>query len=150
MSILPLAAELNSILESEAPAVLEMLSGLGKRLYFPKGIISQGAEAMEKAHRFNATIGIATEGGVPMHLESMSKLFAMEPGEVFPYAPTAGRPDLRKLWREKQLQENPSMQGKALGMPIVTSALTHGLGLVGDLFIDPGDSIVLPAHFWGN
>ena len=39
MSILPLAAELNSILESEAPAVLEMLSGLGKRLYFPKGII---------------------------------------------------------------------------------------------------------------
>ena len=150
MSILPLAAELNSTLESEAPAVLEMLSGLGKRLYFPKGIISQGAEAKEKAHRFNATIGIATEGGVPMHLESMSKLFAMEPGEVFPYAPTAGRPDLRKLWREKQLQENPSMQGKALGMPIVTSALTHGLGLVGDLFIDPGDSIVLPAHFWGN
>ena len=150
MSILPLAAELNSILESEAPAVLDMLSGLGKRLYFPKGIISQGAEAKEKAHRFNATIGIATEGGVPMHLESMSRLFDMEPGEVFPYAPTAGRPDLRKLWREKQLQENPSMQDKTMGTPIVTSALTHGLGLVGDLFIDPGDSVVLPAHFWGN
>ena len=61
MNILPLAKELNTVLESEAPAVLDMLSGLGKRLYFPKGIISQGAEAKAKADRFNATIGIATE-----------------------------------------------------------------------------------------
>ena len=90
MSILPLAAELNTILESEAPAVLDMLSEFGKRLYFPKGIISQGAEAKAKAHRFNATIGIATEGGIPMHLASINELFGMEPGEVFPYAPTAG------------------------------------------------------------
>ena len=150
MNILPLAKELNTVLESEAPAVLDMLSGLGKRLYFPKGIISQGAEAKAKADRFNATIGIATEGGVPMYLESMKKLFDMEPGEVFPYAPTAGRPDLRELWRAKQLEENPSMRDKAMGMPIVTSALTHGLGVAGDLFLDPGDRVILPEHFWGN
>ncbi len=150
MKIPPLAQELNAVLESEAPPVLDMLSGLGKRLFFPKGIISQSAEAKERAHRFNATIGIATEGGVPMHLPCVTDLFAMEPGEVFPYAPTAGRPKLRGLWREKQLEENPLMRGKTMGTPIVTSALTHGLGVIGDLFVDPDDVIVLPAHFWGN
>ncbi len=56
----PLAAELNQRLEAAAPEVLAMLSGLGRRLYFPKGILSQSAEANAKAHRFNATIGIAT------------------------------------------------------------------------------------------
>ena len=150
MSLNPLAQELNTTLETEAPAALNLLSDLGKRLFFPKGIISQSAEAKEKGKRFNATIGIATEDGIPMHLPSVRELFDMEPGETFPYAPTAGRPDLRKLWREKQLEENPSMQGKAIGTPIVTSALTHGLSLAGQLFMDPGDLIVLPEHYWGN
>ena len=67
MKILPLAAELNSILEREAPQVLHMLSALGKRFYFPKGIISQSAEAKAKAHRFNATIGIALPAGSDRH-----------------------------------------------------------------------------------
>jgi aspartate/methionine/tyrosine aminotransferase len=146
----PLARELNSLLEKEAPAVLAMLSGLGKRLYFPRGIIGQSQEAKEKGKRFNATIGIATEGGAPMHLPSLGRLFAMEPAEVFSYAPTAGRADLRQLWRAKQLEENPSMRGKAIGAPIVTSALTHGLALAGDLFVDDGDAIVIPEHYWGN
>jgi hypothetical protein len=59
----PLARALNTRLEQAGPEVLAMLSALGRRLYFPKGILSQTAEAREKAHRFNATIGIATEGG---------------------------------------------------------------------------------------
>ena len=62
----PLARDLNDRLLAAAPEVLEMLSGLGRRLYFPKGILSQSAEANQKAHRFNATIGIATEGDGPM------------------------------------------------------------------------------------
>jgi len=36
------------------------------------------------------------------------------------------------------------------GKPIVTSALTHGLSLVGDLFVDPGDLLLLPDKLWGN
>ncbi len=150
MTVPPLARELNDTLQVEAPSVLDVLSDLGKRLYFPRGIISQSQEAKKKGSRFNATIGIATEDGIPMHLKSVRALFNMEPQEVFPYAPTAGRPDLRRLWREKQLEENPSMRGKSLGSPIVTSALTHGLAVAGELFVDPGDLIVLPAHYWGN
>ncbi|MGF2075964.1 hypothetical protein, partial [Enterococcus casseliflavus] len=39
---------------------------------------------------------------------------------------------------------------RAFGLPIVTSAITHGLMLAGDLFVDPGDVIVLPDKLWGN
>jgi aspartate/methionine/tyrosine aminotransferase len=147
----PLARALNERLEAAAPDVLEMLSPLGRRLYFPKGILSQSAEAKEKASRFNATIGIATEGGEAMHLQSVqSQLRDIAPNDAYPYAPAAGRPGLRERWREKMLVENPSLGGKAFGQPIVTSALTHGLSLVGDLFVAPGDRILLPDKLWGN
>ncbi|HEX4351333.1 MAG TPA: aminotransferase class I/II-fold pyridoxal phosphate-dependent enzyme, partial [Polyangiales bacterium] len=36
------------------------------------------------------------------------------------------------------------------GMPIVTSAITHGLTLVGDLFVDAGDVIIAPDQLWDN
>ena len=150
MKILPLAAELNSTLEKEAPQVLEMLSDLGRRFYFPKGIISQSAEAKSKAHKFNATIGIATEGGGPMHLPSLQKHFHLDPADVYPYAPTGGKPALREAWHRKQLKENPRMQGKPAGLPIVTAALTHGLGLVSELFVNPGDKILVADKLWGN
>ena len=39
---------------------------------------------------------------------------------------------------------------REFGLPIVTSAITHGLMLAGDLFVDPGDVIVLPDKLWGN
>jgi len=147
----PLAQELNAQLAAAAPEVLAMLSPLGRRLYFPKGILSQSAEAKEKAHRFNATIGIATEKGRAMHLATVqSHLRDISPDDAFTYAPASGRPALRERWREKQLEENPSLRGKAFGLPIVTAALTHGLSLVGDLFVAPGDVIVLPDQLWGN
>lgn len=150
-SLNPLARELNVALESAAPEVLAMLSPLGRRLYFPKGILSQGAEAKARAKRFNATIGIATEGGSPMFLPSVHQfLQGISPGDAFNYAPPAGRPDLRERWSEKLVQENPSLRGKKFGQPIVTSAITHGLALVGDLFVGEGDRIVLPDKLWGN
>jgi hypothetical protein len=71
-SLNPIARELNARLEAAAPEVLAMLSPLGRRLYFPRGILTQSAEAKEKGHRFNATIGIATEGKGPMALPSVA------------------------------------------------------------------------------
>jgi aspartate/methionine/tyrosine aminotransferase len=147
----PLARELNEKLAESAPEILAMLSPLGRRLYFPKGILSQSAEAKQKAHRFNATIGIATEKGRAMHLASVqSHLAGISPDDAFTYAPASGRQSLRERWREKQLDENPSQRGKAVGLPIVTSALTHGLAIVGDLFVEAGDVILLPDQLWGN
>jgi aspartate/methionine/tyrosine aminotransferase len=147
----PLAQQLNDRLAEAAPSVLAMLSPLGKRLYFPKGILSQTAEAKTKAKKFNATIGIATEHGGPMYLPSMHKhLVDVSPADAYNYAPPAGRPSLRERWREKLLDENPSLEGKSFGMPITTSALTHGLAVAGDLFVGENDRILLPDQLWGN
>jgi aspartate/methionine/tyrosine aminotransferase len=151
MQPVPLAQKLNEQLEAAAPEVLEMLSAFGRRAYFPKGILAQTAEASQKADRFNATIGIATEGDGPMYLQSIREhVVGIDPVDVFTYAPPAGRPQLRESWRQKLLAENPSLAGKRFGLPITTSAITHGLALVGDLFVDPGDLLLLPDKLWGN
>lgn len=147
----PIALALREKLEEAAPEVLSMLSAYGRRLYFPKGIISQTAEAKQKAHRFNATIGIATEADGPMALASISKHLGDVPtADAVTYAPPAGRPGLRALWREKLLAENPSLRDKNFGQPLVTSAITHGLSLAGELFLDPGDVVFMPDKLWGN
>jgi aspartate/methionine/tyrosine aminotransferase len=48
------------------------------------------------------------------------------------------------------LRENPCQQGKHFSNPIVTNALTHGLSITADLFIDKGDHLILPDMLWGN
>lgn len=147
----PLAAALNEQIEKASPEVYSMLSSYGRRLYFPKGILSQSAEAKQRAHKFNATIGIATENKGPMFLPSMQRhLTDIDPADAYTYAPPAGRPGLRERWREKLLAENPSLRGKQFGLPIVTSAITHGLTVLGELFVEPGDVIVMPDKLWGN
>ncbi len=146
----PLAEELNGMIAAANPHVLEMLSDLGKRMFFPKGILSQSAEAKKKAHKFNASIGIALENGAPMYLPCIHKYFnGLDPKDLYPYA-THGKPELRKRWREKIIVENPKLNGKTLGTPIVTAGVTSGLSLVADLFVNPGDVIILPDLFWGN
>ena len=147
----PLALELNEILQKQNPQIYQVLSTLGKRLYFPKGILSQTADAQKKANKYDVTIGIATEGTGPMYLPCIQKIIKeIPPQESYPYAPGAGKPQLREKWQKKQLADNPSMQGKNFSVPIVTSGLTHGLELAADLFVDPGDVIILPDKFWEN
>jgi aspartate/methionine/tyrosine aminotransferase len=149
--IRPLARELNEVIDRENPRVCGMLSELGRRLFFPKGIPAQSSEAAVKAKRHDATIGIAKEKGKPMFLPAVMKYFnELTPGEVLTYAPATGRPDLRKKWREELLRKNPSLAGKSFSLPIVTGGVTHALALVGDLFLDPGDFVLLPDKFWEN
>jgi len=148
----PLAQQLNETLKSESPNVYAMLSTLGKAIYFPKeGILSQSAEAKTKATKFNATIGIATEGGQPMHLKVIQEtLSAYNPKDIYEYAPPAGKPELRAAWRTKMIKDNPSLELKSFGNPVVTNALTHGLSIVADLFADAGDAVVIPNKNWEN
>jgi aspartate/methionine/tyrosine aminotransferase len=148
----PLAQQLNETLKSESPNVYAMLSTLGKAIYFPKeGILSQSAEAKTKATKFNATIGIATEGGQPMHLKVIQDtLSAYNPKDIYEYAPPGGKPELRAAWRTKMIKDNPSLASKGFGNPVVTNALTHGLSIVADLFADAGDAVIIPNKNWEN
>lgn len=148
----PLALQLNESIQASSNHVYDMLSKLGKELYYPKeGILSQSAEASSRAKKYNATIGIATEHGKPMHLQVIQeKLSAYKPQDLYPYAPPAGKPALREAWRKKMLEETPSLQGKSFGNPVATNALTHGLSIVADLFVDEGDAVIYPDKNWEN
>ncbi len=148
----PLAQAANDALGKDCPVLLSMLSARGKRFFFPaKGILAQGAEAKQKAKTANATVGIATENGAPMHLACVNKYYqGLTPSEIFDYAPSYGRPDLRAAWAKKQRAETPSLGDQLTSSPVVTNALTHGLGLVGDLFLDPGDAVLSPDLMWEN
>jgi aspartate/methionine/tyrosine aminotransferase len=151
MAMNPIAKELNEIIRAGNEYVYDMLSVVGKSLFFPKGILSQSAEAREKAHRFNATIGMATEKGKTMYLPSvMAMVQGLAPEEAVTYAPSFGIMPLRQRWKELIFEKNPSLKGKKVSLPIVTNAITHGLSVLSDMWVDPGDVIVLPDKMWGN
>lgn len=145
----PLAVELNRALEGTAAG--ELLSDLGRRLYFPKGIVAQSAEAKRHARRLNATIGIACRGGRPMYLGSIRNLLEkLEPEEIFPYAPTQGLEPLRELWKQELVRKNPDLAGAAFSLPLVVPGLTAGIATIADLFAGPGVPVVLPDLQWDN
>jgi len=147
----PLAVEANKIIEEHAPAVMRMLSDLGAKFYYPKGILTQSAEAKEKAHRYNATIGEAREGQHSMGLPSITRhLASLSPDQALPYAPTFGRADLRKAWLGEIREKNPSLGDTPVSLPVVTSGITHGLSTIADMFANEGDLLLLPDLLWGN
>ena len=147
----PLAKQVNDLIEKGNPHLLAMLSDMGKNLFFPKGILSQSAEAKEKAHKLNATIGIATEGGRTMHFPSvMDAINGIPPRASLTYAPSFGIPALRTIWQDSLYSKNPSLSGKRISLPVVTCGVTHALSIFADVWVDPGDVIVLPDMMWGN
>ena len=66
----PLAQELNDILDNTVAGAL--LSDSGRRIFFPKGIIAQGAEAKAHASYANATIGIIAHGEIRKNIVDTS------------------------------------------------------------------------------
>ncbi len=146
----PQAEELNKIIREKSSVVYELLSERGKNIFFPKkGILGQTAEA--KGTKINATIGAAIEDdGSPMRLQAIADKINMEPGLVFPYAPSFGRPDIRAKWKSMIYEKNANLAGVELSLPVVTNALTHGISMAGYMFLNPGDEVIVPDLFWGN
>lgn len=147
-SLHPLAETLNSIL---APtAIGRSLSSLGSRLYFPKGVVAQSAEASEHADRFNATVGLATINDQPMHLPAIAeRVSSLTAEEAFSYAPTAGLSALRDRWANELRAKSPSLSSE-VSLPVVTAGLTAGISMAADLFVEDGDPVLLPDLVWGN
>ena len=147
----PIAEELNQILVKGNPHIMKMQSAIGRDLFFPKGILTQSAEAKQKAHKFNASAGIAKEGYHTMYLDSvMTSIKGIRPSESLTYAPSFGIPDLREVWQKSLYQKNSSLSGKTISLPVVTSGITHGISTFADMWIDPGDVVILPDMMWGN
>ena len=144
------AITLNEVFQKSNPSVFELLSERGKNIFFPKlGILAQSAQA--KGKEINATIGEAVEDdGHPMHLAELGQLVNLPDALVFPYAPSFGKPDLRNTWKSFIYKKNPSLGETLISMPIATNGITHGISISSYLFVDEGDTVIVPDLYWEN
>jgi aspartate/methionine/tyrosine aminotransferase len=144
-----LAIELNDTLSATCAG--RLMSALGKRLYFPKGIIAQSAEAKKSATRANATIGMAFKGGKPMALSAVEEAVpGLTSAESVAYAPTAGTEAVRQLWKDAILKKNPSLRAADFGLPVLVPGITAGLSYAADLFLDKDQPIITSDPCWDN
>jgi aspartate/methionine/tyrosine aminotransferase len=144
------AITLNDVILKTNASVFELLSDRGKSIFFPKlGILAQSAQA--KGKEINATIGEAVEdNGHPMHLAELGQLINLPDSAVFPYAPSFGKPDLRNSWKSFIYKKNPSLGATPISLPIATNGITHGISISSYLFVDEGDSVIVPDLYWEN
>ncbi len=145
-----LAQELNKTLEGTTAGTL--LSDLGTRLYFPKGIIAQSGEAKKSASFANGTIGMCMgDAGNPVTLPSINESVpSMTTRELVAYAPTAGIPELREIWKEKMIAKNPDLKGKSISLPVVVPGLSAGISYLADLFLDETKGLLAADPSWDN
>jgi aspartate/methionine/tyrosine aminotransferase len=144
------ATELNRILKAHNKTAYELLSKKGRAIYFPAmGILAQGAAA--KGKEINATIGTAYEDdSKPMVIPSIAQIFGLDTKDAFPYAPSEGLKPLRDKWKELIKAKNPSLGAQEISTPVVTCGVTNGLSIVGYLFVDENDTIILSDLYWEN
>jgi aspartate/methionine/tyrosine aminotransferase len=143
------ATELNLTLEGTAPG--RLLSGLGRRLYFPHGIIAQSNEAKKAAHFANATIGMAYSNGKPLILRAVAeRVPSLSAQELVAYAPTSGVVELRELWKTRMLQKNPSIAPDRISLPTLVPGVTAGISYIADLFLDEETPLLASIPRWDN
>jgi aspartate/methionine/tyrosine aminotransferase len=145
----PLADELNSVLDGTIAG--RLLSNLGRRFYFPKGIIAQSLEAKKSARFANGTIGMACRDGKPLILSAIAdSMPTLSPDEAVAYAPTAGVEKARQVWKDLIIRKNPSLDPNRISMPVVVPGLTAGLSCTADMFIGKGNSLLTSDPCWDN
>jgi aspartate/methionine/tyrosine aminotransferase len=146
----PQAKELNNIIKTQSMTAYDLLSGKGRAIYFPrKGILAQGMAAKDK--EINATIGTAYEDdGKPMVLPSMAGKVGLDSKEVFPYAGSEGLKSIREKWLELMRSKNPGLGTKEISLPVVTCGVTNGLSIIGYMFADEVDKIIVADLYWEN
>ena len=142
-----IALALNTTLKNHVSS--KLFSSLGKRMYFPQGIVAQTEQS--KQATIKATAGIALDNMTPLMLDSIrKKLSSMESKDIVAYAPASGIPELRKSWQHRQLRLNPSLNASHISTPIVSSGLTHGIHIGASLFIDKNDTVITQEYIWDN
>lgn len=147
----PLARDLNEQIRTTTPVVYALLSDLGKRIYLPKGILSQSAEASENAHAINATRAVALEDNQLMSLKASHEIVPkLSPESIYGYPPILGNTELRRQWQTRLRTQNPLLTEAQISLPLVTSGMTQGFSLLADLFVNAGDTLILSDKCWGN
>ncbi|GAB4322640.1 MAG: aminotransferase class I/II-fold pyridoxal phosphate-dependent enzyme [Promethearchaeota archaeon] len=141
--------------------VWRALSERGKRMFLPQGIFYWAGRAKREAE-INATIGSAggllrevdpaapSDASGVYYLPVLTNRFGLPSQAVVPYAPIAGLPAFRGVWKDWLLEKCPDLDPSLVSSPVVVPGITGGLYLAGLLFLDPGAPLVCPNKRWGN
>ena len=144
-----IANDLNTLLKGTI--VDTLLTDVGKRLYFPLGIVSQSQGASKAKCTINATAGVALQDGHHITHPLFNEFsHIVSSDEMVSYAPTAGVFLLRKAWMEHIHHENPLLNDISHSLPVVTSGLTHAISVISQLFIDENTTIIIFSPSWDN
>jgi len=86
---------------------------------------------------------------------NLPAIMDMVPGlsadEALDYAPSTGNARLRRRWLDDMFAKNPSLAGKEVSLPVVTSGVTHGLTVAGETVRRPGRRRPRDRNkFWGK
>lgn len=141
------ADALNARLQAARPAAFAVLSDVGRRIHFPKGVPAQSAEA--RGCPVNATIGQYTDGrggaaALRAIRDGLGPDLPLEAAVLYPAQ--GGVPALRDAWRARLA----ATAGEGIGRPLVTAGLTQGLATAADLFVDADTDVIVPDPCWGN
>ena len=99
----------------------------------------------------NGLVGTTVINGKAAILPSIQKYAPeLSSRELVSYAPTAGFPEIRNAWKEKQIKKNPSLLNKTISLPVVVPGLTAGLSYIMDLFVDKDKPMLAPNPSWDN
>ena len=143
--------------------LFDCLSEKGKAAFLPPGIFYWLGRAKKEA-TINATIGSAYgpsseigvegSGSTTFFLPGLMQFFnGLTPNDIFPYAPILGVPEFRAAWRTwvlEKLKPTGRSFDALLSTPAVTSGVTGAIAVVSDLFLSPGESMILPDRYWEN
>jgi aspartate/methionine/tyrosine aminotransferase len=85
-----------------------------------------------------------------MILPSVARHIDLATKDIFPYAPSEGSKALRDKWKAMMIGKNPSITGKEFSTPVVTCGVTHALSMVGYMFAEETDEIIMADLYWEN
>ena len=130
---------------------MTFFSKLGENIILPQDVLIQSKETAGVSGAINATIGIATKNKKALFLPSIDQVIKdINNSEYLPYSPTPGLPEMRNLWKEKIISDNPKINKEHLSLPMVTTGITQGIDIAANLFSSEGDALLLPSLFWQN
>ena len=146
------------------------LSDIGKRIFLPDGIFHWSGRAKKEAEIIG-TIGTAygferdfIDGGssdwLPCYLKEISDYSNLTITQVVPYSAIGGVSETRDIWknwiiRKSKLDEQNSKAKldrlrDYITTPVITGGVTNAIFQCCTLFLNPGDSIIIPSKRWGN
>ena len=153
---------------SQTP-ITQALSIVGKRIYQPNGIFYWSGRAKSEGE-INGTIGTAVgpetdilptgrSQKMTYYLPEIKEYVAFPPEKIASYAPIAGLPALRDMWKQwiihkglhsTNMPSGPIDIAEWISTPTICNGITNAIFLASKLFLNPDDTIICPNKRWGN